>query len=139
MKQMNLSVALLLVACGCGQNRAPVGEQTIEAGVAMPPEKPLSMAQFTPDGKRVLVTSNDGTVRIWDAQSGLVLPSSVTNGSVQVWDASNGQPVPPRYQAGTPDNMPVLGGDNFKVLQDQIDALEKRVQALEKKVGQSGR
>jgi hypothetical protein len=98
----------------------------------MPPEKAVSITEFSPDGKRVLVTSNDAVARIWDAQSGKALPASVTNGNVQVWDSTTGQRVPPRYQSGTPDGMPIIGGDNFKVLQDQIDALEKRIQALEK-------
>jgi hypothetical protein len=35
--------------------------------------------------------------------------------------------------------MPMIGTDNFKVLQDQIDALEKCVQELEKKATASGR
>jgi len=75
-------------------------------------------------------------MRIWDARTGQALTS--TNGMV-VWDLSKGQPVLPRYEASTPDNMPIVGGDSFKVLQDQIDALEKRVRELERKTGQPGR
>ena len=75
-------------------------------------------------------------MRIWDARTGQALSS--TNGMV-VWDLAKGQPVSPRYEPGTPDNMPIVGGDNFKVLQDQIDGLEKRVRELETKIGQTRR
>ncbi len=138
MKRIYLPLVLLLVACGCGRDGASIGGQKIAAGLAPSLNPKIAVAQFTPDGKRVVVTSKDGTAQIWDAQTGKPLPQ-VTNGAVQVWDLSNGQPALPRYDGGTPDHMPVLGGDNFKVLQDQIDGLEKRVQALEKKISASGR
>jgi WD40 repeat protein len=96
----------------------------------------VAVAQFSPDGKRIVTTSKDGGVRIWDARTGQALSS--TNGMV-VWDLPKGQPVPPRYEAGTPDNMPIVGVDNFKVLQDQIDGLEKRVRELETKLAQTRR
>jgi WD40 repeat protein len=79
-------------------------------------------AAFSPDGGRIVTTAADGSVRIWDMQTGRALSTE-----------------PPRYHSGTPDNMPVVGGDNFKVLQDQIDALEKRVRELETKAGPTKR
>jgi len=42
----------------------------------------ISGAVFSPDGSRIATTSNDGTARIWDAESGselLSLPTGVTN------------------------------------------------------------
>ena len=98
----------------------------------------MKSAQFSPDGKRILVTSQDGKVRIWDVQTGQTLTPG-TNGTIQVWDVASGKPLLPHYHADTPDKMPMIGTDNFKVLQDQIDALEKRVQELEKKATASGR
>ena len=89
-----------------------------------------------PGGDRIVTWSFGGTARIWDARTGQALSSS--NG-LMVWDLSKGKPVPPRYEAGTPDNMPIVGVDNFKVLQDQIDGLEKRVRELETKTGQTHR
>jgi WD40 repeat protein len=89
-------------------------------------------AQFTPDGRQIAVQSKDGTTRIWDGLTGQALP--LANGAaVQVWDATTGQSVPPRYEPNNPDNMPMVGPDNFQRLQDQIDALEKRVRELEEK------
>ena len=85
-----------------------------------------------------MVTSKDGTVRLWDAQTGQSLPLT-NSGTMQVWDISRGHPVPPRYEPDRPDNMPILGPDNFQRSQDQIDALEKRVQQLEKKANIPGR
>jgi hypothetical protein len=89
----------------------------------------VTTAQFSPDGKRIIAASKDGTARIWDAQTGKPL----TNGTIQVWHYPASNQSTPRYRGGTPDNMPIVGGDNFKVLQDQIDALEKRVKQLETK------
>jgi len=37
----------------------------------------------------------------------------------------------PRYDRNRIDNTPVVGPDNFKILQNQIDALEQRTQQLE--------
>jgi WD40 repeat protein len=109
------------------------------------PSQPLASqqtltAQFAPDGKRILLSSKDkdGTIRIWDAQTGQALP--LTNGAkVQLSDFDAGRLVPPRYQPERTDNMPMLGPDNFQRLQDQIDALERRVQDLEKSAKKSGR
>src|SRR5262245_61398360 len=101
MKRIYLLALLVVVLSGCRRN-PPSSAQA----------QRVAVAQFSPDGKRIVTTSKDGTTRIWDARTGQALSS--TNGMV-VWDLSKGQPVPTRYEAGTPDNMPIVGGDNFKV------------------------
>src|SRR5689334_13143235 len=67
------------------------------------PGKPVE-ARFSPDGKKLVVTSPDNTVRFWDVQTGkpvsaeawfspdgeqLVIDS--TNKTVKVWDAQTGK------------------------------------------------
>jgi WD domain, G-beta repeat len=146
MKTLIALLTLTLILCVWSGDRVAVrGQQTPDPPTTQPPAAGRSfggtevrVAEFSPDGKRVLVTSQDGTVRIWDAQTGQALAPG-TNGTIQVWDVASGKPVLPRYHADTPDKMPMIGRDNFKTLQDQIDALEKRVQELEKKAATSGR
>ena len=41
----------------------PIGEPLVGDG-------PLASAAFSPDGTRIVTTSQDGTVRIWNAASG---------------------------------------------------------------------
>ena len=72
-------------------------------------------ASFSPDGQRVVTASNDGTARVWDAQSGkpvgeplrhedLVRAASFSpdgqrvvtashDGTARVWDAQSGKPL----------------------------------------------
>ncbi len=140
-KKMNTLMTLLTVALilfAWSSDRVAVQGQT-SPPTTQPPaaEKQVKAAVFAPDGKRIIVTSNDGKVRIWDARTGQALPTG-TNGTIQIWDLASGKPVSPRYSPDAPDKMPMVGTDNFKVLQDQIDALEKRVRELEKKLGTSG-
>jgi len=144
MKALSLLLSLALVAVGCSKKLSSLPEQAASAvsQLANPSHsqsgQAIVTAQFSPDGKRIVVASKDGTARIWDAKTGQPLP--LTNGAtMQVWDLTTGRPVPSRYQPDTPDNMPVLGPDNFQRLQDQIDALEKRIQELEKNLKKSGR
>ena len=73
---------------------------------------------FTPDGR--LLTTN-GTVRLWDLQSGQEITGDVPLRSI----------ARERYDPRHIDNMPQVGPDNFKILQDQIDALEQRIRKLE--------
>jgi WD40 repeat protein len=71
-----------------------------------------------------VTSSSDGSLRVWDARSGQLLSTiSGTNPA-----------APRRYQKDNPDNMPTVGPDNFQILQDQIDALQKRVETLERKL-----
>ncbi|MGB0080838.1 MAG: TIR domain-containing protein [Terracidiphilus sp.] len=90
--------------------------QTGQAGATLKGHTALvAMAGFSPDGKRVVTTSFDGTARIWNADSGQWLltlaghkgtvwdaafsPDGkrvVTAGAdstVRVWDANSGQPL----------------------------------------------
>jgi Flp pilus assembly protein TadD len=78
----------------------------------------VNSAQFSPDGKRIVTASADGTARVWDAQSGLALTEPLQHGSnvwsaqfspdgkriittsgegtnrtVRVWDSQTGQPL----------------------------------------------
>jgi WD40 repeat protein len=139
MKARVLLLSLCLIAVGCNKNLTSLPDkaasalaQLAEPSPAAETSKRVENAQFSPDGERIVVRSQDGTARIWDAQTSQLLSS--TNGpKVQVWDATTGRAVPPRYQPNRPDNMPMIGPDNFQRLQDQIDALERRVQELEKK------
>jgi len=139
MKALNLTFVATLLACGCNQDHTSPERATVSSVVTQSPDatRPAT-AQFSPDGKRIVTATQDGTARIWDAQTGQALPPS-SRVITQVWDVARGQPAPKRYHAETIDNMPVVGGDNFKVLQDQIDALQKRVEDLEKKASPSGR
>ena len=77
---------------------------------------------FSPDGKVLATSDSNGTLRLWDVQSGKLLTGDVA----RVWSA----PVK-RYDPGRLDNMPIYGPDNLKILQDQIDALERRIERLE--------
>jgi len=126
MKRIYLLVLLALVFCGCRRNPASV-----------------AVVQFNPDGRRIVETSSDGHVRAAQfSPDGQRILTTSTDGKVRIWDTRTGQALstePSRYQSGTPDNMPIVGGDNFKVLQEQIDALEKRVRELETKASQSSR
>ncbi len=138
MKTLMPLLTVALVLCVWSRDRVAVRGQTSPSTTQSPAtEKQVGVAEFMPDGKRIIVTSNDGKVRIWDARTGQAL-STATNGTIQVWDLAKGEPMLPRYKPDTTDRMPMLGTDNFKVLQDQIDALEKRVRELEKKLSTSG-
>ncbi len=144
MKAPGLLFSFLLLAVACSKNPASLTEKAASAisqlsnPIPAPPGQATFVAQFTPDGKRIVVAGKDGTTQIWDARPGQ--PLITTNGpTIQIWDVNTGKPVPPRYQPNRPDNMPMIGPDNFQKLQDQIDALEKRVQELEKTVKKSGR
>jgi WD40 repeat protein/serine/threonine protein kinase len=75
----------------------------------------VTAAQFSPDGKRVVTASYDGTIQIWDAQIGRLLTkpwkhdkgivaaqfspdgtrilTAAGDKTVRLWDAQNGQPV----------------------------------------------
>ena len=77
-------------------------------------------AQFSPDGKRIVTASDDGTARVWDAQTGQPLTEPMKHGNVavsaqfspdgkrivtasqdktaRVWDAQTGQPLTEPYE-----------------------------------------
>jgi WD40 repeat protein len=98
--------------------------------VALSYDKPVFAAAFSPDGRRIVTGSMDGTARLWDAQTGeavgpplphnafvlavafspdgkTVLTGSMLldtkQGEARFWDAATGQPKgPPRKFPGGP-------------------------------------
>jgi WD40 repeat protein/tetratricopeptide (TPR) repeat protein/predicted Ser/Thr protein kinase len=78
---------------------------------------PVNHAEFSPDGRRVLTASDDGTARLWDVSTGdpVALPLEHTgavlfgafdhngrrvltasqDGTARVWEASTGRPLTP--------------------------------------------
>ena len=78
----------------------------------------VEYAQFSPDGTKVVTASDDGTARIWDAQTGHSLTNPLRHhgfvwsaqfspdgkkivtgcddGTAQVWDVKTGQPLLPQ-------------------------------------------
>jgi WD40 repeat protein/serine/threonine protein kinase/tetratricopeptide (TPR) repeat protein len=76
--------------------------------------KPVNSAQFSPDGRRIVTASDDGTARVWDAQNGQPITVPLQHGhkvtsaqfspdgkrvvtaawdQARVWDAQTGQPL----------------------------------------------
>jgi WD40 repeat protein len=89
-----------------------VASGSVVATIAPPTGGLLQLAAFSPDGHRLATTSNDGVVRLWEAESGLeaapleghdlkvvqiqfsldgsFLASASVDGTVRLWDASTG-------------------------------------------------
>ena len=89
----------------------------------------VTFAAFSPDGTRLVTTSEDCTARLWDALTGdLLAPplkqsgsvrfaafspdsrsyviTASTDGSARVWDAGSGEPVTPALRfSGTPSGV----------------------------------
>jgi len=82
----------------------------------------VKVAQFSPDGKRVITASDDRAVRVWDAvgsealgipflhglalraefsPEGNRLVTAANRGMARVWDARSGRPLSPSLQHGT--------------------------------------
>jgi WD40 repeat protein/serine/threonine protein kinase len=58
----------------------------------------MSAAQFSPDGKRIVTASQDGTARVWDAQSGQPLTGPLEMGQNASPAQSNpGQVIPAQF------------------------------------------
>jgi WD40 repeat protein/serine/threonine protein kinase/tetratricopeptide (TPR) repeat protein len=76
--------------------------------------KPVNSVEFSPDGKRIVTASDDGTARVWDAQTGQPLTAVLRHGhkvasaqfspdgtrivtaagnQARVWDSHNGKPL----------------------------------------------
>jgi WD40 repeat protein/serine/threonine protein kinase len=83
--------------------------------------KSANSAQFSPDGKRIVTASDDGTARVWDAQNGQPLTGPLQHGhkvtsaqfspdgkrivtaswdQARVWDAQSGKPLTEPLQHG---------------------------------------
>ncbi len=104
----NLSLCLLLVMSIVGCNKPPSSDI-----VSAPPSAVLQgtgtvtdavySVQFSPDGRRLVTTGRDPSVRIWDVKTGRRLPGPDEPGSA----------------------------DQIHRLQDRMDQLEKRLHELE--------
>ena len=90
--------------------------------LTLPHSNTVYSAQFSPNGKRVVTASWDGTARVWDAQSGEPLTgplqhqgyvwtvqfspdagrvaSCSSDGTARVWSANSGEPAMPSMQHG---------------------------------------
>jgi WD40 repeat protein len=102
-----------------------------------------SCAAFSPDGKRVVTASDDGTARVWDARSGLALSPLVRHeaqikhvmfspdgrrvltasgdGIAQVWDAESGERVLPPLRHSLSVWSAVFSADGRRIVTASLD------------------
>lgn len=134
MKKLILLVPVLWIAAGCDQadpktHSLATGtsnqirlQQT--AGAETSQVDAIAATTLSSNGEQIVTSSSDGSLRVWDARSGQLLSTI----------PGTNPAAPRRYQKDNPDNMPNVGPDNFQILQDQIDGLQKRVEALERRL-----
>lgn len=117
---------------------------------ALPVTAPLTheaavwSAQFGPDGQRVVTGADDGSVRVWNAQTGKLLADLSRHGAVvrhtefspdgqrivtasadstaRVWDAHTGQPVTPPLQHASQVRRVHFSPDGSRVVTASGDA-----------------
>jgi len=99
-------------------------------------------AQFSPDGKRIVTASLDGTARVWDAHSGQPLTEPLqhdgyvnsaqfspdgkrivtASGTVaRVWDAQSGQPLTEPLRHGGPVHSAQFSLDGKRIVTASLD------------------
>ncbi len=105
------------IPLGTAQIAVLHGHKTITNGITLADEKGITSVVISPDGMRIASGSVDGTVRLWDAESGAQLQClshgighsarvtsvsfsrdgrqifSTESGSVHVWDSASGTEV----------------------------------------------
>jgi len=66
---------------------------------------PMTRAEFSPDGKRIVTTASDGALRVWDVQTGKALgtvssnsalpglKTTASNEPARIWDARTGKVI----------------------------------------------
>src|SRR6516164_3180417 len=123
-------VGLVAFMLGWESHSLPAAEEALPAKETLPAEPGevaaptqhfalIFSAQFSPDGKRIVTASKDGTARLWDAASGNPIGEpmqsneavcaaefspngkSVVTASVwdaRVWDAATGKPTSERMK-----------------------------------------
>ena len=117
------------IAAATGHAEKGVGEARLfdsatqqPIGSVMKHRGPVTMIQFSPDGKSIATASHDGTVCLWDAMGELLnepmrhrdrvlgvwfspdgrrLLTASSDGSARVWSAANGEPLTPFLQHGS--------------------------------------
>ncbi|TXH36711.1 MAG: hypothetical protein E6Q92_11020 [Burkholderiaceae bacterium] len=107
-------------------------------GVAYPHEGPVRWAVFSPDGRRVVTASGDGTAQLWDAVSGAALGTPMKHDdwvtsaafspdgrrvvtasddrTARLWDATSGAALGTPMQHDGPVHSAAFGRDGVRVL-----------------------
>ncbi len=106
--------------------------------IAFEHARPVSSAAFSPDGRWVVTSSDDGTARVWDAKSGAPISSPLRHagpvhsaafspngqqvltasedGTARVWNAKSGAPMTPPLRHGGPVDHAAFSADGRRIV-----------------------